>query len=82
MVAIVKKLHGDIYLSGLGGDKYQDSKLFKLNSIHVKYNIFDHPKYKQSRTKTSIEGLSILDYIYNIGLDKTNKLINNSIEFN
>ena len=81
LVAIVKKLHGHTYLSGLGGDKYQDAELFKSNSIHVIYNAFEHPKYKQVRMKSTIEGLSILDYIYNLGFDQTMILLNNSIAF-
>ena len=81
LVAIVKKLHGHTYLSGLGGDKYQDAELFKSHSIHVIYNAFEHPKYKQVRMKSTIEGLSILDYIYNLGFDQTMILLNNSIGF-
>ena len=79
LVSIVKKMHGYSYLSGLGGDKYQDAELFKSNSIHVIYNAFEHPKYKQVRMKSTIKGLSILDYIYNLGFDKTMILLNNSI---
>ena len=81
LVTIVKKMHGHTYLSGLGGDKYQDADLFKSNSIHVIYNAFEHPKYKQVRMKSTIEGLSILDYIYNLGFDQTMILLNNAIAF-
>ena len=81
LVSIVKKMHGHTYLSGLGGDKYQDAELFKSHSIHVIYNAFEHPKYKQVRMKSTIKGLSILDYIYNLGFDKTMILLNNSIAY-
>ena len=81
MVEIVKRLNGNTYLSGLVGDEYHDTELFQSNSIHVMYNTFEHPKYQQVRMKSTIKGLSILDYIYNLGFDQTILLLNNSIAF-
>ena len=79
LIAIVKSVKGNIYLSGAGGDKYQDLNLFKQHSIELRYNEFKHPEYKQWNADTFISGLSILDVIFNVGLDETKLIISNHI---
>ena len=51
LISIIKKLNGKIYLSGMGGDKYQQKEIFLSNSIDIKYNTFKHPEYNQYRTQ-------------------------------
>ena len=75
LITIVKAVKGKIYLSGSGGDKYQNLEIYKSNCIQVKYNSFSHPKYNQVKTDTFIEGLSILDIIFNVGIDSTKLII-------
>ena len=82
LVGIIKTLHGHTYLSGLGGDKYQDVELFKSNCIQIEYNSFNHPNYQQVKTKIFITGLSILDFIFNIGIKNTKLFLNNSLLYN
>ena len=79
LISIIKKLNGKIYLSGMGGDKYQQKEIFLSNSIDIKYNTFKHPEYNQYRTKKFIMGLSILDFLFNIGIDRTKLFINNAL---
>ena len=55
------------YISGRGGDKYQNQKLFSNNNIELTYSNFIDFEYKQYRTKTFIKGLTIIDAIFNIG---------------
>ena len=76
LIEILKSVDADIYLSGLGSINYQNLNLFKSNQIKVIYNQFNHPKYQQLNTKSFISGLSILDLIFNIGIDKTKLIIN------
>ena len=82
LITIVKSLNGNIYLSGSGGNKYQDIDLFESNFIKVQYNLFSHPIYNQAKTNTFIKGLSILDFIFNIGIKNTKLFLNNSLLYN
>jgi len=81
LLEIVKSLKGNIYLSGTGGKKYQDVDLFKSNLIQIKYNLFSHPEYKQIKTNSPIVGLSIIDFIFNIGIDNTKLLLANAVSY-
>jgi len=82
LIAIIKSLNGNIYLSGSGGNKYQDIDLFESNFIKVQYNLLSHPRYNQAKTNTFITGLSILDFIFNIGIKNTKLFLNNSLLYN
>ena len=81
LLALVKTLDGNIYLSGSGGNKYQDVDIFESNFIQVKYNLFSHPRYNQLKTNTLIAGLSIIDFIFNIGIKDTKLLLSNSLSY-
>ena len=77
MISIVQANNGNVYLSGLGGDKYQDINLFNRHGIELRYNEFEHPEYRQLKSDTFIFGLSILDLIFHRGLDETKLIISN-----
>jgi len=68
LIDIMKYKNCDTYISGGGGDNYQDSELYKKNNIKLIYQDFEHPIYPQ-KSKEFIKGLSIIDYIFE-GLDK------------
>ena len=67
LVELIKKVDGEIYLSGEGGDKYQEHDIYKQANITLKYNKMPTFKYKQPKTEEFIVGLSIIDAIFNIG---------------
>ena len=75
LIEIVKFVNGNIYLSGSGGDNYQDLNLFNKFDIELLYNEFEHPEYKQFKTNTFLSGLSILDMIFNLGIKSTASII-------
>lgn len=66
LVSICKQLGADEYLSGFGGSKYQDEKLFNASGIHLKSYNFKHPVYPQL-WGDFIPNLSILDLLFNCG---------------
>ena len=66
LINIVKELNGSIYLSGKGGANYQDEEKFKVNGIKLIYSDFKHPVYPQLWGEL-IEGLSIVDLLFNCG---------------
>ena len=67
LIDLIKKVEGDTYLSGSGGDNYQDKESFDKNNIKLIYNTMPKYKYTQFRTDEFIAGLSIIDAIFNIG---------------
>lgn len=71
-IYITKYLYGTHYLSGKGGNAYQDKNLFDQHEIvlliqdsmyHIQQN--PYPQFSDSKEK----GLSVLDPLMNIGVD-------------
>jgi len=69
LIELVKKVEGKVYLSGSGGDKYQEKEMFDKNGIKLIYNKLPEFQYKQIKTDEFIPGLSIIDAIFNIGFE-------------
>jgi len=69
IVKLVKSVNGTHYLSGKGGDNYQDNNLYIDNKIELIYNDFVYFEYKQPRAENFIKGLSIIDAVFNIGFE-------------
>jgi hypothetical protein len=70
LICLIENVGGNIYLSGSGGDKYQDHEMYKQHNIELVYNKMPSFKYQQIKTDKFIAGLSIVDAIFNIGLEK------------
>lgn len=66
LINICKLVGADKYLSGGGGAKYQDEKMFKDNSIQLMYSDFHEKQYKQLWGDFT-GSLSVIDYIFNCG---------------
>jgi hypothetical protein len=75
LIDLCKKVGATIYLSGTGGKLYQDEKLYQQNNIKLEYQKFNHPVYQQISAEF-ISGLSILDVLFCVGVDKTKIFIN------
>ena len=76
LLDICKKLGADTYISGIGGKKYLDEKLFENNKIILKYQNYNPITYPQHLSKTFIPNLSIIDLLANTGTE-SGKLLNN-----
>ncbi len=75
LVAIVEQLApGGTYLSGKGGDKYQDPAKFAAAGIDLAYTQVQHGVYDQGRSDF-IPGLSVLDAIFHLGWGGASALI-------
>lgn len=70
LIQLVKKVEGNVYLSGLGGAKYQEEELFKKEGIKLAYYNFAYPIYKQLWSKF-IPNLSVIDLFFNYGKEST-----------
>ena len=74
LVKVCKKLGADTYISGIGGKRYLDEKLFEKNKIILKYQNYSPIRYLQHLSKSFIPNLSIIDLLANVG-SKSGKLL-------
>ena len=65
---------GATYLSGEGGQKYQDPAKFAAAGIELVYTDFTHPIYDQCGAPF-VPGLSLVDVLFNLGWEQTSRLI-------
>ena len=77
LVNVCKKLGADTYISGIGGKRYLDEKLFEKNKIILKYQNYNPIKYTQHMSKSFIPNLSIIDLLANAG-SESGKLLKES----
>jgi hypothetical protein len=66
LISICKTLGVDTYLSGFGGQSYQDQQLFDAAGIKLEVYGFRHPVYPQL-WGDFIENLSVIDLLFNCG---------------
>jgi len=69
IVKLAKAVNASHYISGRGGNNYQNHELYEKNNIKLIYSNFIDFKYEQYRTKEFVKGLSIIDAIFNIGFE-------------
>lgn len=68
IIEIAKKVGADAYLSGIRGVRYLEESDFQKNNIVLSYNKYELPRYNQQFMDLGfIEGLSIIDLIFNEG---------------
>lgn len=65
---------GGTYLSGEGGKKYQDETIFQNAGIEIRYSDYTAAPYPQDGPEF-VAGLSILDLIFNIGVEETRRAV-------
>lgn len=74
VMAICRQVGATAYLSGNGARKYMDLASFEHAGIHVAYQQFSHPEYKQLRSSEFVSGLSALDMLFSCGIEKSREL--------
>ena len=75
LVQIVKKVGGNVYLSGWGGARYQDEQIFTDSNIVLQYYNFTPPVYTQL-WEDFVPGLTVLDLLFNCGNGSLDKMRN------
>lgn len=63
---LVKAVHGDTYLSGVGGYTYLAVSLFESEGIKISFQDFKHPIYKQNFPKF-VPNMAAIDLLFNVG---------------
>jgi len=71
---IIMASGADCYLSGSGAKAYLDESLF-VGELSLVYDSFSHPLYQQKNSFEFIPGLSCLDVLFNVGIDKARSLL-------
>ena len=81
LVNVCKKLGADTYISGIGGKRYLDEKLFEKNKIILKYQNYNPIRYHQHMSKSFIPNLSIIDLLANMGSESGKLLNENTLNY-
>lgn len=68
VIEIVKRVDGEVYLSGIGGMHYQSEDNFTKSGIKLIYSKYRPVKYRQ-QWGSFLPNMSILDYCMNEGFD-------------
>lgn len=71
LIDLLKRVDADVYLSGNGAKKYMQIEDFSNESIGVQFQTFVIPEYNQCNSESFEGGLSILDMLFNIGIQNT-----------
>ena len=80
LIDLTKFVGGSTYLCGGGAGSYQEDHIFEAANIGLLYQNFAHPSYPQYHCKNFTSGLSIIDALMNLGIDRVRQLIKKSNE--
>lgn len=81
VLELCKITDAKIYLAGNGGSKdYLDKEKFINNGVEIKFNSVTIPNYKQVNSKEFIGGISILDMLFNCGVEESKKIFWESVK--
>jgi hypothetical protein len=74
LVSLCRILKAEEYLSGSGGQKYLDKEQFQQAGINLTYTKYQPRAYPQPWGEF-VPGLSLVDQLFNCGLEETKRLI-------
>jgi len=76
IIAVLKKLGAQTYLSGPSGRKYIEIKKLQENGFNLEFSAFSHPVYKQ-RYPGFVPNMAAIDLLFNMG-PESNQIIRSS----
>lgn len=72
---ICKAIGADTYFSGRGASvDYLDRQKFAENGVKIVFQDFTHPVYPQINTQDFIPGISVLDMLFNCGVEESRRI--------
>ena len=77
LIEIVKRVGGDVYISGMGGKKYMEEEKFEKEGIEIRYFEFRPFEYPQ-RWEGFEPYMSAIDLLFNVG-EKAKDLIKTNL---
>lgn len=75
LIAAVRAVGGTTYLCGGGAGGYQDDDSFTRAGMHLTYQNFVHPTYRQVHGDPFVAGLSCIDALMHRGFEGTRQLL-------
>jgi len=76
LIDLVQAVGGETYYSGRNAaDTYQDNDTFAAQGVALDIESFSVPAYEQLKTSEFVDGLSVLDALFNVGPQMTRELI-------
>ena len=73
--AICNAIGADTYFSGRGASMtYLDREKFAANGVKIVFQDFQHPVYPQCGRETFVPGVSILDLLFNCGVEESRRI--------
>jgi hypothetical protein len=76
LISLCKQTGASIYLSGPAARNYLDEMMFKENGITIEWMSYDgYPDYPQMNTSSCVHNVSVLDLLFNVGIEKARKHI-------
>lgn len=84
--ALCRAISADTYFSGRGGSvDYLDREKFAENGVKIIFQDFQHPVYPQINTMEFVPGISVLDLLFNCGIEESRRIfwenVNSTHEF-
>jgi len=74
VLALVKSAGADVYLAGTGSKSYMQVDTFAEQGIQVEFNHFVHPEYPQRNMQKFEPGISCLDLLFNVGVERAREI--------
>lgn len=75
VLSLCEAVGADVYLSGRGASiEYLDRERFAVSGVSILFQDFIHPIYRQINTASFIPGVSILDMLFNCGIEESKRL--------
>lgn len=69
LISIVQRLGGSCYVSGKGGQNYQDPAKFEAAGLELEVRVYEPHPYPQTHFQEFEPGLSIVDALFSLGRD-------------
>jgi hypothetical protein len=74
VLALVMATGADVYLAGPGSKAYMQLDTFSAQGIQVRFNHFVHPEYPQKNINKFEPGISCLDMLFNVGIERSREI--------
>lgn len=81
VLSLCEAVGADFYISGKGGSiGYLNAEEFLKHGVGIEYQSFEHPVYHQCNSPSFISGVSVLDLLFNCGIEKSKSIFWDNVD--